>query len=123
MKMVVGSMMIAAMVVGSDRAIAGEADVVGVEVSGSGGTYAFSVTLRHADEGWDHYANVWEVLGKDGTVYGTRVLHHPHVDEQPFTRSLSGVKIPAGIAEVVIRGGDSVHGTGGVEMTVALPDR
>lgn len=96
--------------------------MVAVAVSGDrAGGYRFDVTLRHADTGWDHYADAWEVLGPDGTVLAKRVLLHPHVDEQPFTRSLAGVKIPAGIARVRIRAHDSVHGYGGREMEVALP--
>ena len=43
------------------------------------------VTVQHADTGWDHYADAWEVLAPDGTVLGTRTLLHPHTDEQPFT--------------------------------------
>lgn len=101
---------------------AGEADVVAVTVSAQGdGTYRFDVTVRHADEGWDHYADGWEVLAPDGTPLGYRKLLHPHVDEQPFTRSLSGVEIPDGINEVVVRAHDSIHEWGGVEMTVAVP--
>lgn len=101
---------------------AGETDVVKVKVQCSHAC-TFNVTLKHADSGWDHYADKWEVLAPDGTVLGTRVLYHPHVNEQPFTRSLSGVKIPAGINQVTIRGRDSVHGFGGVEQQVTLPGR
>ena len=100
---------------------AGEVDVTDVKVHKTGdNTYRFDVTLLHADTGWDHYANKWEVVAPDGTVLGTRVLHHPHVEEQPFTRSLSGVKVPANIKQVIIRGGDSVHDLGGKEMIVTL---
>jgi len=103
-------------------AFAGEADVVDVEVTKQGeGTFRFDVTLRHADEGWDHYADRWEVLGPDGAALGVRELAHPHVNEQPFTRSLSGVAIPADVGEVRVRARDSVHGYGGAEMTVAVP--
>lgn len=100
---------------------AGEVDVTAVKATKSGnGTYRFDVTLKHDDTGWDHYANKWEVVAPDGTVLATRVLAHPHVQEQPFTRSLGGVKIPAGVSSVTLRGGDSVHGIGGQEMTVNL---
>ena len=100
---------------------AGEVDVTAVKATKSGdGTYRFSVTLRHADTGWDHYANKWDVVAPDGTVLGTRVLAHPHVLEQPFTRSLGGVKIPAGVTTVTLRGGDSVHGEGGKVIRVKL---
>lgn len=102
-------------------AFAGEADVVGVEVTSQGsGSYRFDVTVEHGDEGWDHYADAWDVVAPDGSVLGTRVLAHPHENEQPFTRSTT-VTIPEGIAEVVLRAKDSVHEYGGTEMTVALP--
>ena len=100
---------------------AGEVEVVAVEAERqSDGKWRFSVTLLHDDEGWDHYADRWDVVGPDGTVYGKRVLAHPHENEQPFTRSLSGVVIPDGVTSVTIRGNDSVHGLGGKETTVDL---
>ncbi|SDR33299.1 hypothetical protein [Pseudovibrio sp. Tun.PSC04-5.I4] len=106
----------------ASTAYAGEADVVGVDVrKESAGTYRFDVAVKHADEGWDHYADAWEVLGADGTIIAVRVLAHPHVNEQPFTRTLSGVKIPEGIDTVTIRAKDSVHGYGGKEISVVLP--
>jgi hypothetical protein len=108
------------LVAGAARA--GEADVVDVEITRTGdGTYRFDVAVRHADTGWDHYADAWEVLTPDGTVLGTRTLLHPHENEQPFTRSLTGVAIPAGISSVTVRAHDSVDGYGGEELTVSLP--
>ena len=105
----------------SSTAFSGEVDVVAVELEkGNDGIYRFDVTLRHTDIGWDHYADRWEVLAPDGTTLGTRVLAHPHVDEQPFTRSLSGVKIPKDVKKVEIRGHDSVHAFGGKTMVVDL---
>lgn len=103
-------------------AIADKANVEAVKVTKDGKTYRFSVTLRHNDQGWDHYADRWDVVGKDGSVYGERVLAHPHDNEQPFTRSLSGVVIPESVKEVIIRANDSVHGLGGLEKTVTLPN-
>ncbi len=38
--------------------LGGETDVVAVEVERSGNqTYSFEVTVSHADQGWDHYAD------------------------------------------------------------------
>ncbi|WP_420348359.1 hypothetical protein [Pelagibius sp.] len=103
-------------------AFAGEADVVAVEAAQEGdGSWRFRVTVAHADEGWDHYADRWEVVAPDGRVLGTRVLLHPHENEQPFTRSLGGVVIPDDIDTVTVRAHDSVHGNGGAELTVTLP--
>ena len=104
----------------ASSASAGEADVLQVKANQSGSTWSFSVTVQHADEGWDHYADRWEVVTVVGEVLGTRVLAHPHVGEQPFTRSLGGVEIPAGLKEVVIRARDSVHEYGGAEVSVKL---
>ena len=101
-------------------AIAGEADVVAVEATQTGATYRFDVTLRHDDASWEHYANRWEILAPDGSILATRVLAHPHINEQPFTRSLSRVKIPTGINQVEIRAHDSVHAYGGKTMVVDL---
>lgn len=87
------------------------------------GTYSFSATLSHRDEGWEHYANKWDVVTPDGKVIGTRTLFHPHVNEQPFTRSLARVEVPIGVTEVIIRGYDNVHGAGDRTFTVKLPPR
>ena len=101
---------------------AGEADVTSVEVTRTGeGTYQFHVTVSHHDEGWNHYTDKWDVVAPDGTILGTRILYHPHVDEQPFTRSLPGVKIHDGIRSVTIRAHDTVHGYGGKTVTANLP--
>lgn len=103
-------------------ALAGEADVVDAKLERSGpDTYTFAVTVRHADTGWDHYADQWQVLAPDGTVLATRVLNHPHVDEQPFTRTLENVHIPPEIHRVRIRAHDKVHDFGGAERELDLP--
>ncbi|MGH1543170.1 MAG: hypothetical protein ACRBHB_22320 [Arenicella sp.] len=99
--------------------LAGEADVIKVEAKCQT-TCTFHVTLEHADTGWEHYANKWDVLTPDGKVIATRVLHHPHVNEQPFTRSLSNVTIPQGVQQVEIRAHDSQHEYGGKTIIVDL---
>ncbi len=103
---------------------AGEADVLSVEISCDAKSVChFTVTLRHEDEGWSHYADKWEVLTPEDRLLATRILAHPHVDEQPFTRSLGGVAIPEELSAVKIRGHDSVHGYGRNEVIVAIPGR
>ncbi len=91
---------------------AGTPVVVGVETSHSGNSWRFDVSLRHADEGWNHYADGWGVYLEDGTELGYRVLAHPHVNEQPFTRSLGNVQIPRGIGRVKVVPHDLLHGNG-----------
>lgn len=102
-------------------AFAGEADVIAVEVScGSDSTCNFDVTVRHDDDGWEHYANRWEVRSPDGKQLAVRELLHPHDTEQPFTRSLHDVKIPGHINEVIVRARDSQHRYGGQEIRIRL---
>ncbi|MFL4469245.1 hypothetical protein ACERZ8_04925 [Tateyamaria armeniaca] len=84
-------------------------------------TYRFSVTIRHPDTGWDHYADGWRVLDMNGNELGMRVLFHPHVDEQPFTRSLDGVKIPAGTGQVQVQARDLPAGWNEGTVIVDLP--
>ena len=99
----------------------GCADVVGVQVTPGSDGYAFDVTVSSADTGWDKYADAWEVRLDDGTVVGTRELAHPHVEEQPFTRSLSDVTVPEGTHTVVVAARDSVEGFCGRTMTATRP--
>ena len=107
--------------VANSPVLASDADVLAVEISKSGSNYRFDVTVRHDDAGWDHYANSWEVVGPDGTVYAKRILAHPHVDEQPFTRSLGKIVIPEGVKDVTVRAGDNIDGIGGKTMQIKLP--
>jgi hypothetical protein len=84
------------------------------------GLWRFDVTVRHNDQGWDHYADLWQVLDPNGNLLGERVLLHPHDTEQPFTRSQSGIAIPPEMTQVVVRAKCNVHGFGGQEVTVDL---
>ncbi len=91
------------------------------------------MTIEHPNTGWEDYANGWDVVtgrgypGEDGTVLKpdpespfTRLLLHPHVDEQPFTRSQSGIVIPKDVTNVHVRAHDLVDGYGGREVVVDL---
>lgn len=106
----------------SPTVFAGEVDAIKADINcDSDRVCSFSITLKHGDEGWKHYANKWEILDSKGKVLGVRKLWHPHVNEQPFTRSLSGVKIPANVNEVTVRGHDLVHEYGGKDLIVKIP--
>ena len=112
------------LVLASAGASAGEADVVGARIQPNpDGSFRIEATVRHADTGWDHYANRWEVLGPEGQVLASRFLLHPHVNEQPFSRSLGSVRIPRQWTWVKIRAHDLVHGYGGREVTLTVPGR
>ena len=103
-------------------ALAGEADVTDAKVMHrSGRIYDFDVTVRSRDTGWDRYADRIDVLGPDGAVLGTRVLEHPHEDEQPFTRDVYGVTIPGSVGEVTLRAHFKPVGFDGAVLKVPVP--
>lgn len=115
------SVLLLAPLLAVDELGADEAGVVDVTIAALGGDrYRINATLEHADTGWDHYADAWDVLDESGAVLGTRILHHPHVDEQPFTRSLT-LDIPRSVATVTIRARDSLHNYGGKTFSIAVP--
>lgn len=100
---------------------AGDADVLTATArQDMRGAWTVSATILHADEDWDHYADRFDVLGPDGTVLGSRTLFHPHVNEQPFTRSLSSLTIPENVDVITVRAHDSVHELGGATIEVVL---
>lgn len=90
-------------------------------------TWTFHVTVRHPDTGWEDYADGWDVILPDNTIIKpdesapfTRLLLHPHENEQPFTRSQSGIVIPSEVTTVTVRAHDLVDGFGGQTVTVDL---
>lgn len=101
-------------------ALADYATVQHVAVSKSGGAFTFNVTVSHTDKGWEDYADIWRIKDMSGKVLGERKLAHPHVNEQPFTRSLSGVKIPDDVDSVLVEVHDTVNGWSPQPKTVKL---
>lgn len=100
--------------------LADPAQVETVVAKPSASGWTFHVTIRHADTGWDDYADGWRVETEDGTELGFRKLLHPHVNEQPFTRSLSGVAIPDATKQIYIRARTLTEGWGDDRTEVAL---
>lgn len=111
-----------------DNQASADADVEFVRaVLGVDGTWTFHVTLRHPDTGWEDYTDGWDVLLPDETVLKkkesdpfTRLLLHPHENEQPFTRSQSGLVIPEGTILITVRAHDLRQGFGGKEIQIDL---
>ncbi|WP_371061008.1 hypothetical protein [Rhodosalinus sp. 5P4] len=102
-------------------AAADPAVIEGARAGPDGAGWRVSVTLRHGDTGWDDYADGWRVIGPSGEVLATRELLHPHVTEQPFTRSLAGITLPEGVTELRIESSTSVTGWGGELYLLELP--
>jgi len=67
------------------------------------------------------YADGFDVLGAKGERLTRRILRHPHVDEQPFTRIRGGVRLPETLQAVTVRARCSVHGFVGKKVGVMLP--
>ena len=84
------------------------------------GSWCFGTSVLHNDEGWEHFADGWEVIDLKGNQLGYRKLHHPHVNEQPFTRSQCNIRIPVEISKVIVRAKCNKHGFGGKKFVVEL---
>jgi len=106
----------------------GNADVTQVRVvQQPDGSWTFHVTVSHPDTGWEDYADGWDIVTLGGMIINpdpdtpfTRLLLHPHVNEQPFTRSQSGIEIPEDVTKVLVRAHDLVDGYGGKVIEVDL---
>tara|TARA_R110002051_G_scaffold183061_3_gene252691 strand:- start:11537 stop:11878 length:342 start_codon:yes stop_codon:yes gene_type:complete len=93
-------------------------EIVDARATQTSGGWQFDVTVAHPDTGWDHYADGWAVEDAAGNQLGLRVLVHPHVAEQPFTR---GMAITADLPDVVyIRGRCNVDGWSDERFDVTL---
>ncbi len=91
------------------------------------GTWTFHVSVEHEDVNWYDYADGWDIVLPDGTAlkpdpFGqyTRHVRHPHVEEQPFTRTQKEIEIPEGVDRVRVRAHDKKDGWGGKEVEVLL---
>lgn len=106
------SLFTALILLNASRLSAGEVLVECEKVEHRGGDlYTFYISVDHADEGWKHYANRFELLNEKKQIFATRVLRHPHVKQRPFTRDIT-VKLNDTISNFTARGHDSVHGYG-----------
>ncbi len=96
-------------------------DVTVVKVARAGETYDFAVTISSPYDAPERYADGWRILAPGGAVLAEKTLGHDHANEQPFTRTQSGVAIPDGVLAVTVEGRDTVNGYGGATRTVTLP--
>lgn len=107
---------------GSAAAAQRHPDIVDVEISPAGeGTFDLAVTVSSPYDSPERYADGWRVLAPDGTQLGSHTLLHDHAGEQPFTRTQSGLEIPADITEVTVEGRDQRYGYGGGTVTAEVP--
>ncbi len=110
-----------ALLLASAPAFAEPPQIDNVKARKSGDTWRFDVTISHPDTGWDHYADAWRILDMQGNQLAIRELAHPHVEEQPFTRSLSGVRIPEGTTQVQVQARDLPGGWNPETRVINLP--
>jgi hypothetical protein len=98
-------------------------DVVAVEVTAGNepGTWDVAATISSPYDTPERYADAFRVLAPDGTELGVRELLHDHAGEQPFTRSLVGLAVPADVERITVEGRDLDNGWGGATTSVDLP--
>ncbi len=107
----------------STPVLAGGADVVDGEITrDSNGRYTVIATIRHKDEGPEHFANHLHVLTPDGKLAGAMYFIDPHVHIQPFVTIVQSVNVPKGVRELRLRAHDKVHGYTGKEFKLKVPE-
>jgi hypothetical protein len=95
-------------------------DVIDATAERTGDTWTIAATLSSPYDTPERFADAWRVIGPDSTVFGERILTHDHANEQPFTRSQSGIEIPDGVTLVTIEGRDLENGWGGETFALDL---
>ena len=99
-------------------------DVLSAKIRATpGGRFDFDVTVSSPYDTPQRYADGFRVVAPTGAVLGERSLWHDHQGEQPFTRDLYAVPIPAGVRTVTIQARDQKYGYGGRSVSVQLPPR
>lgn len=96
-------------------------DIIAVQATqDESGSWRFDVTVSSPYDTPQRYADAWRVVDPEGNELGIRVLTHDHANEQPFTRSQSGIAIADDVSQVTVQGRDLANGWGGAELVVAL---
>lgn len=99
---------------------ANDVEIIKVVLTKRAGTWQADVTLKHQDEGWKHYADGWRLVDADGKEIAMRTLYHPHVNEQPFTRSESGFHIMKDVKVIYVEAHDLKHGWSADKVKIDL---
>ena len=99
----------------------GCANVIFAEVVKTGSSYRVTATVSSPDTGWEKYADRLVVRTPSGFVLQSLELEHPHLTEQPFTRTFTGVRIPEGEEVVEVAAKDSVEGFCGKIVVLEVP--
>ncbi len=98
-------------------------DVTAVEIGQDDQTFTVDVTMSSPYDSPKRYADGWRVLDEQGDVLGEMELGHDHADEQPFTRTQTGLAIPEDVTTVTVEGRDSENGYGGATVEATVPGR
>jgi len=88
---------------------AGQVEIISVKLTKQAPMWRVAITLRHADSGWDHYADGWRIVQSEtNKVLGTKTLL-PHAKEQPFSSAMK-VNIPDNVKHIYVEARDNIHG-------------
>lgn len=96
-------------------------DVIAAELEADDGTYRLAVTISSPYDSAERYASGWRVIDPAGETLAEHRLAHDHADEQPFTRTQTGLEIPGNIEQVTIEGRDLTNGYGGGTVQLDVP--
>jgi hypothetical protein len=90
--------------------LAKEVEITKVELEPTGSTWTVHVTLRHDDQGFEHYANGWRLVDAKKNVIAAQELYHPHDKKKSFTDSKANIKIPSQTKLVFLEAQAKPHG-------------
>ncbi len=96
-------------------------DIIEARLTRSGDSWSLDATISSPYDTPERYADAFRAVGPDGTVLGVRELTHDHANEQPFTRTLTNLVIPAGTRQVTVEARDLQFGWGGATVTLDVP--
>jgi hypothetical protein len=102
-------------------AFADAPDVVDAIATEAGGRWTVTVTIAHHDTGWDHFAKGFAVLLPDGTRLAYLEFSHPHIGQDTFAASLTGLRISNDVPFLLIRTRCNLVGWAAEPVQIDLP--
>lgn len=96
----------------SSPLLAKEVEISKVELEPTSATWTVHVTLRHDDEGYDHYVNGWRIVDAKKNVLASQEIYHPHNKKKSFTDNKSNITIPKDAKIIFLEAQAKPHGWG-----------
>ncbi len=101
--------------------LAQKADVIEAKVKKSfGGKYVAYVKIDHKDEGYEHFADRWEIFDQNGKRLTIRIIFSPTTEKETIESYLYGFAVPEGTKKLIFKAHCNKDGWGGKEYVLNL---